>query len=254
MASADNPNEYGKFLSRALTAYGNTLAESDLYYMPQLIGLHAQMEEIIRQTVKAQLLSGASWAAIGEALGVPTATARSRYGVEGYGKSLVVYGLKLEEDSEIRYVGKTKNLGLRLSQHRSSANLAGHSKVAKWIREVGIENIEPVILQRYETESDLTGGEIFWYEKLLSEGNRLTNGGRPGDDRKTQGAGGRPRKPIEKVIEQRNERIAQRAKDDARQVERRRAQEVEQERSRIERSGAWWAREVAAGRAHVIQS
>lgn len=97
---------------------------------------------------------------------------------------IYIYGLYTNETKIIRYVGKTKNLKKRLSQH---INDKKHNYKNCWIKKCK-KNNEVILIKVLEVcnESNWQEKEIFWIAKLNKQ-NKLTNHCRGGQ-------GGHPKK------------------------------------------------------------
>lgn len=80
----------------------------------------------------------------------------------------VVYGLQV--GGSFGYVGMTRvNVKTRLWEHRSRGRSGHSAPVYEWMRSVGVELVEAVVLDEdASTESE-------WIVKLLAEGHPLAN-------------------------------------------------------------------------------
>jgi hypothetical protein len=94
-------------------------------------------------------------------------------------KSWVVYGLRLSDCDEYRYVGKTtKSLYQRIYLHFwESSKDSPRLPVHKWIKSVGSENVSVDILKEIDNENDeeLSLAEINEIGKCRSANHRLLN-------------------------------------------------------------------------------
>lgn len=91
----------------------------------------------------------------------------------------IVYGLRRRGTAEIRYVGLTSvGMDLRLRRY-GYKTYTENSKyhVHNWIRSVGIENVEMVVLDESPERSIdyLRYAEKYWEDSLRDLGHRLTN-------------------------------------------------------------------------------
>lgn len=89
-----------------------------------------------------------------------------------------VYALREKDSVEYRYIGVTsKTLEQRFKGHIKNARSGADTHKCNWIRKVGYENIEIVLLQVVD-EGNLAQihfAEIFWIHTLRCIGMRLTN-------------------------------------------------------------------------------
>lgn len=87
----------------------------------------------------------------------------------------VVYGLRLPDCGEYRYVGQTQfGAAHRLKTHRNSSKYRS-TPVYRWMskhEDVQIDVLEYVLS---ESLSDLDETEIYWIDRLKFEGHRLLN-------------------------------------------------------------------------------
>lgn len=94
-------------------------------------------------------------------------------------KSWVVYGLRLNDSDEYRYVGKTtKSLDKRMYLHFwESSKDSPRLPVHKWIKSVGSKNIAVDILAEVHSENDeeLSTTEINEINKFRNANHRLLN-------------------------------------------------------------------------------
>lgn len=89
----------------------------------------------------------------------------------------VVYGLKCHCHPEqgYRYVGVSRNLKSRMSDHRGQARSGNKRPVYKWMRKHGVQNIDPEVLSWHETPSEMFEAEIRQIRILKGQGARLLN-------------------------------------------------------------------------------
>lgn len=102
----------------------------------------------------------------------------------------LVYGLFDPQTSELRYVGKTKQvLGERLRRHQRDAlektenTWTDHTHRACWLRKVLFLGLSPEveILQETATLEEANDSEVFWISYYKSIGCELTNSTAGGD-------------------------------------------------------------------------
>lgn len=87
-----------------------------------------------------------------------------------------IYALLDPRDEHIRYIGKTKDLPRRLSQHLSHIKREQHTYKARWIAELQHENREPIArIIEETTSSNWRERERYWIEFFRSNGEYLTN-------------------------------------------------------------------------------
>ena len=88
--------------------------------------------------------------------------------------NFIIYGLKEKNNTEIRYIGLTTGkLNSRFSRHLSDKKI---DHKTNWIKKVGKNNIEIVIIEDNITDIDiLHEKEIFYINKYKTEGHKLTN-------------------------------------------------------------------------------
>lgn len=92
----------------------------------------------------------------------------------------LVYGLHAG-DGRIRYVGLTEQRPhLRMVAHRTCARRGYKYPVYHWMRKHGIDDIEMVEIERFETLEDMAEGEIRWiahYREAHDDLLNLSDGG-----------------------------------------------------------------------------
>jgi hypothetical protein len=85
-----------------------------------------------------------------------------------------IYGLVDPRDNKLRYVGQTKNLKTRFSQHCS--DLTGVSPKEIWIKELQVLGLTPIIKEFEEVEDhEARLVEKTYIELYLILGVKLTN-------------------------------------------------------------------------------
>lgn len=90
----------------------------------------------------------------------------------------VIYGLRLVDDFEYRYIGlTTRGIKARLKGHKDSLSYGTKSRVYSWIKSIGFENIEYDILEECPIGNIdyLNEAEMFWISQIRSFGHRLKN-------------------------------------------------------------------------------
>tara|TARA_B110000977_G_C10864877_1_gene411214 strand:- start:50 stop:682 length:633 start_codon:yes stop_codon:yes gene_type:complete len=85
-----------------------------------------------------------------------------------------VYALKLNNNDEYRYIGKTINIRKRFTSHKRSAKKGENLPVYRWMKAKGVENIELLVLEEADNES-LFELERSWILKSRLGGHRLLN-------------------------------------------------------------------------------
>lgn len=100
-------------------------------------------------------------------------------------KKYYVYGLFDPRNSELRYIGYSNNLKVRLQGHCSPSKLKKNNHKNNWIKSVKNTGIRPeiVILETYEIESDAQDAEIdliAYYKYIGCDLTNRTKGGDPG--------------------------------------------------------------------------
>lgn len=92
-----------------------------------------------------------------------------------------IYALTDPLTSEIRYIGKTRNVGQR---HNSHCYTKSKTHVSRWIQRLKSENLFPtmVVIESGLSESEWPEAEQFWIEYYKSYGARLTNITKGGHD------------------------------------------------------------------------
>ena len=91
-----------------------------------------------------------------------------------------IYGLVDPRTDAIRYVGKTKHMKRRLSEHINDKEI---TKKANWIKKLRSLNLKPTIIELDsvpETEHEFW--EIYWIAQLKAWGIELLNGTNGGDN------------------------------------------------------------------------
>lgn len=88
--------------------------------------------------------------------------------------SLCVYALHAG-DLKYRYVGTSKNARGRITEHRSRARRGHAAPVYRWMREVGPENVQIVILESIMDATLLHVIEAEWIAGLIDLGFDLLN-------------------------------------------------------------------------------
>jgi group I intron endonuclease len=85
-----------------------------------------------------------------------------------------IYALKEKNSDEIKYIGlTTKSIKERLSRHLRDKKV---DHKTNWIKKVGVENIEIIILEQNIFEhKELCQKEIFYIDKYRKSGHQLTN-------------------------------------------------------------------------------
>jgi len=90
----------------------------------------------------------------------------------------VVYGLREEDSTEIRYVGSTKSFPTRIHLHfgKREMTLRSESEKTAWIKDALSRN-KRIVADIIEecNPSVASGREQFWIEHYRSLGYRLTN-------------------------------------------------------------------------------
>ena len=86
----------------------------------------------------------------------------------------IIYGLKEKVSDEIRYIGlTTKTINERFKRHLRDNKIDYKNN---WIKKIGKENIEFIIIEDSITcKKLLCEREIFYINKYKNEGHRLTN-------------------------------------------------------------------------------
>ena len=97
----------------------------------------------------------------------------------------VIYGLRLVDDFEYRYIGLT-TIGhkARFSRHKTNLSVGLKSKVYSWMKSVGPENITCDVLEVCPVgdKEYIFEAEMYWISQIQNFGHRLTN--------MTEGGGG----------------------------------------------------------------
>ncbi len=73
-------DEYTAFARRVLRAYSRRIATGDVETLADMVGLHTELEEAIRDAVIGLRGFGYSWAEISARLGVTKQAAQQRFG------------------------------------------------------------------------------------------------------------------------------------------------------------------------------
>jgi group I intron endonuclease len=85
-----------------------------------------------------------------------------------------IYGFRLNNSDEFRYIGMTVNIHKRYIGHKNSASRGENLPVYRWIRSKGFKNIEMVVLDEADNSS-LADLEMSWIKRLTENGHRLLN-------------------------------------------------------------------------------
>lgn len=90
---------------------------------------------------------------------------------------IYIYGLYHPQTNELRYVGKTNNLKLRLQSHIDYARSKRKQRaVSDWINSIIKHGLKPIINTIEETTvGDWIEREAFWIKEYKSIGARLLN-------------------------------------------------------------------------------
>ena len=89
----------------------------------------------------------------------------------------IVYGLIDPISKNLRYIGFTSNPQRRLANHHIPSKLQELNHKNNWIKSL-IKNgqqAEMIVIQEYETSTELPDAEIFWYQYFKMQGAELTN-------------------------------------------------------------------------------
>lgn len=87
-----------------------------------------------------------------------------------------IYGIRLEDDTEYRYVGlTTKSVSHRLSQHRKVAAAGRKTPFYDWLRKMDPKRVVADVLDHHDQLEDLGKSEVAWIIRLRGEGHRLLN-------------------------------------------------------------------------------
>lgn len=81
----------------------------------------------------------------------------------------------LSENGEVKYIGQSKNIHKRYSQHCSLAQNMGNTKRQKWIRGLLSKGMKPE-LSILEVTEDLDSDEVKWIERYDSLTNTAKGG------------------------------------------------------------------------------
>ena len=113
---------------------------------------------------------------------------------------ILIYLLIDPLTDEIKYVGKTKDINIRMTNHMCPSQLKAKTHKNHWLKKIAVQNMKPVVLIIDEAHDVNTANtlESYWIEQFRIWGIKLTNG-TPGGDGAT--LTGRKRSPetIEKV-------------------------------------------------------
>jgi predicted GIY-YIG superfamily endonuclease len=95
----------------------------------------------------------------------------------------IIYGLVDPRTNELRYIGYTSTLQKRYRNHMQKKCLEAKSYKNHWIKSLLKENIKPemIIIEKYETASELPQAEIDAIAYYRYIGCDLTNGNEGGD-------------------------------------------------------------------------
>lgn len=94
-----------------------------------------------------------------------------------------IYGIKPIDNDDIFYVGSTRlTLNKRLGQHKYyvKKRAKNKSQIMKFL-EIGLENIEIILLQDEISEFERLKYETIWYDLLILSGHNLINAIRPNE-------------------------------------------------------------------------
>ena len=93
-----------------------------------------------------------------------------------------IYSLSHPITKEVRYIGKTINLKIRLKDHLDKTKNIKATYKSNWIKSLLKQNLKPVIEIIDEVEeSEWEFWEIFYISLFKSWGFKLTNGTKGGD-------------------------------------------------------------------------
>lgn len=96
------------------------------------------------------------------------------FGTEG--ATGIVYGIRLKDSSEYRYVGiTTKTLSRRFHQHLRNAASGRKTPFYDWVRKHGSDDLIAEVLEVFDDLPALGDAEIEWIAYLRSQGERLLN-------------------------------------------------------------------------------
>ncbi len=95
----------------------------------------------------------------------------------------VIYALLEPKTNEIRYIGKAKNLELRLRKHAQSSKLKENTHKNNWIKSLlkSGEKFIVVVIDSALTNDELNKKEVKWISYYKTIGCRLTNATNGGD-------------------------------------------------------------------------
>lgn len=87
-----------------------------------------------------------------------------------------IYGLIDPITKELRYIGLSKNIQVRYSQHCSHSASTKGSYLLNWLNNLQSKNLKPeLIILEVCKEKDLSENEIFWISYFKSLGCNLVN-------------------------------------------------------------------------------
>lgn len=89
--------------------------------------------------------------------------------------STVIYALLDPFSKQPRYVGKTKNLKVRLRQHMNRAAHQTHIASAQWLDGLNLAGVAPIAVILETVEADWEAAERFWIASFKAVGNDLLN-------------------------------------------------------------------------------
>lgn len=95
----------------------------------------------------------------------------------------VIYGLLEPKTNEIRYIGKAKNLTIRVRKHVQSSKLKEGTHKNNWIKVLlkSGEKFVVIVIDSALTDDELNEKEIKWISYYKTIGCRLTNATNGGD-------------------------------------------------------------------------
>ena len=96
--------------------------------------------------------------------------------------NILIYSLHDPRTGELRYVGKTKKLRARISEHLSRARKGQRTHLSAWLRSLVTVGLMPEMRVIEETSEQLwQARERFWINHFRQSGVRLTNGTEGGE-------------------------------------------------------------------------
>lgn len=98
--------------------------------------------------------------------------------VAGAAKAIIIYALCDPATEEVRYVGKTWNLAIRMSQHMYESKWARNHR-SHWIRNLGVKPLARIL--EVVPSDAWVEAERRWILHFRTSGARLTNGTDGGD-------------------------------------------------------------------------